>query len=341
MRERRKTIAILRGGKDDYSRSMRNGANIIISLSRYQDLLEVIDVVLDEKGDWFERGVPSDAHKVFSKSDFYIDLTSNKNADYHDLAQKLDVKPVFRDNHISTPNRVNSRRILNQIGVSVPKFILIRDLQSLKPGLEEAWNRFQTPLVVKEVSHEFNRKSIITYSFLEAFDKAKNILKNGREVLLEEHVDGRYISVAAIPNYRGENIYIPTPAEIFNHEGDRIIRDRAIRGKYLPDHICDKRCMIHAEENLKKQIRKTVEEIYQTFLFENQALVDLAIIEKKVPGKPRGHSHDYIIKVLDIHTSPSIFEDSRLDFILKSSGIDIGQFILDKMDKIEEEELIY
>lgn len=341
MSHRRKTIAVIRGGKDDYSRSMRNGANIIISLSRYQDLIEVIDVVLDERGNWFERGIPSDTHKVFSKADFYIDLTSNKNEDYHALAQRLEVKPIFKDNHISTPDRVNSRRILNQIGFSVPKYILIRDLQSLKAGLEEAWNRFQTPLVVKETKHEFNHKSTITYSFLEAFDKAKEILKEGREVLLEEHVDGRYVSVAAIPNYRGENIYIPTPAEIINHKGDRIVRDKIIKEKYLIDHVCNKRCLIHAEENLKKEIRKTVEEIYKTFLFENQALVDLAIIEKKVSGEKTGHKHDYTIKVLDIHTSPNIFEDSRLDFILKSSGIDIGKFILDKMDKIEEEELIY
>ncbi|MEA4910530.1 hypothetical protein SDC9_07990 [bioreactor metagenome] len=341
MLERRKTIAIIRGGIDDYSRSMRNGANIIISLSRYQDLIEVIDVVLDEQNNWFERGIPSDAHKVFSKADFYIDLTSNKNADYHALAQKLDVKPIFRDNHISAPNRVNSRRILNQIGVSVPRYILIRDIQSLKPGLEEAWNRFQTPLVVKEVRHDFNHKSIITYSFLEAFDKAKQILKFGGEVLLEEHVDGRYVSVAAIPNYRGENIYIPTPAEIINLKGDKMIRNRLVREKYLVDHVCDKKCLIHAEESLKKEIRKTVEEIYKTFLFENQALVDLAIIEKKTPNRHGKHSHEYSIKVLDVHTSPNLFEDSRLDFILKSSGIDMGQFILEKMDKIEEEELIY
>lgn len=341
MMQRRKTITIIRGGKDDHSRSMRNGANIIMSLSRYQDLIEVIDVTLDEENNWFERGVPSDAHKVFSKADFYIDLTSNKNEDYHTLAQKLDVKPIFRDNHISTPSRVNSRRILSQIGVSVPKYILIRDLQSLKVGLEEAWNRFQTPLVVKESKHEFNYKSVITYSFLEAFEKARQILKRGGEVLLEEHIDGRYVSVAAIPNYRGEDIYIPTPAEIINMKGDKVVRGKFIREKYLVDHICDKRCLIHAEESLKKEIKKTVEEIYKTFLFENQALVDLAVIEKKSQDRGRKHTHEYIIKVLDIHTSPSLFEDSRLDFIFKSSGIDMGQFILSKIDKIEEEELTY
>ena len=64
-------------------------------------------------------------------------------------------------------------------------------------------------------------------------------------------------------------------------------------------------------------------------------------LKKRSLDKGRKHTYEYTIKVLEVHTSPNLFEDSRLDFILKSSGIDMGQFILDKIDKIEEEDLIY
>lgn len=341
MSSRKKTIAILRGGKDDYSRSLKNGANIILSLSRYGDLVEVTDVILDNENNWFEKGIPSNPHKVFSKADFYLDLTSNVDEDYHELAKKLDVEPVFRDNHVSTPNRVNIKRILNQLNVSVPKYILIRDKESLRAGLTEAWNRFQVPIVVKEATHEFNEKSLITYSFLEAFEKARNILVRGKEVILEEHIAGKYVSVAAIPDYRGESLYIPTPAEIINTESfSKTFSDKIVQNRYLPDHVCDKRCLLHIDESLKNEIRNLTENIYRTFALDRHALIDLAISEIKPKGE-RGQKPIYTIKVLDIHTSPSLFEDSRFDFILKNSGVDIGRFIIDKMNKLEEEKMIY
>lgn len=341
MSQRKKTVAILRGGRDDYSRSLKNGANIILSLAKYQDLTEVIDVILDTDNNWFEKGIPSDPHKVFSKADFYLDLTSNKDEDYHDLAKKLDVEPIFRDNHVSTPNRVNIKRILHQLNISIPKYILIRDRESLKAGLTEAWNRFQIPIVVKESSHEFNEKSLITYSFLEAFDKAKSILEKGKEVILEEHVGGKYISVATIPDYRGENIYIPTPIEIINTEAmAKVFCEKAVQDKFLVDHICDKRCLLHIDDSLKKEIKHLVEDIYRTFALDGHALIDLSISEIKSSGS-RKQKPIYTIKVLEVHISPSLFEDSRFDFILKNSGVDIGKFLIDKMDKIEERRMIY
>ena len=92
----KRTIAIIRGGPSDHLRSMKNGASVIISLSKYLDLIDVIDVSLDKDNNWFEKGVPSDPHKVFSKADFYIDFTNNKFSDYHNLSRKLNVKPIFK-----------------------------------------------------------------------------------------------------------------------------------------------------------------------------------------------------------------------------------------------------
>ena len=51
----KKTIAVLRGGKEDYYRSMKSGANIILSLSRYPEEVDVIDVAIDEDENWFEK----------------------------------------------------------------------------------------------------------------------------------------------------------------------------------------------------------------------------------------------------------------------------------------------
>ncbi len=236
---KRKVIAVLRGGNKDHTRSLKNGTNVILSLERYKDEIDVIDVILDKDNNWFEKGVPSDPHKVFSKADFYLDLTDNKEEKYHDLAKRLQVLALFEDLHVSSiSNRITTKRILNQLNVSVPKYILIRDKQSLRIGLQEAWSRLLTPIVIKESNHEFNEKSLVTYSFLEAYNKAKEILDKGGEVLVEEHIAGKYISVAALPDYRGESLYIPTPAEVYHTEAiAKALTEKLVQDKYLPDHL--------------------------------------------------------------------------------------------------------
>lgn len=329
-------IAILRGGQKDYFRSMKNGASAVLSLGRYGDMVDVIDVVLDEKNNWFEKGILSDAHRVFSRVDYYIDLTSNKNLDYHHLSKKLNVKEVFESRFVSNLNRINTRRILEQIRLDMPRYIVIREKENLSQKLKDIWSKFHTPLVIKESDHHFNKKSFLTYSFTDTLKKINDILGAGGEALLEEHVSGKYISVVAIPDYRGEDIYVSTPVEIINLEAkNRILGDKVIKEKYLIDHSHEKRSLIHINENIKKDIKNIISDIYKILLIDRHALIDLALIEDK------DNKNDFNIKVLDIHTNPNIFEDSRFDFILQNSGIDLGKFILDRIEKMEEEDLVY
>lgn len=336
--KKKKTIAVLRGGNTDHHRSMKSGANIIVSLGKYNDLINVIDVVIDAEDNWFEKGIPSDPHRVFSKADFYIDLTNNKNSDYHNLASKLEVKPVFKNEFASTLSRVNIKRILNQLDIDTPRYVVMRDKNNLEHKLKDIWSRFHTPIIIKDADHHFNSKSLMTHSFVEALKKAKQILDRGCDVIVEEHAHGKYISVAAVPDYRGENLYIPTPAEIINIDMKyRAVGDKVLHDKFLLDHSHDKRSITYLDDNLKREVRKLVEEIYNSLFLDYHTLIDLVLIE----DKNKKDKHHYMIKVLELHTMPHLFEDSRFDFIMKNSGVDIGKLILDRVQKLEEEALVY
>lgn len=345
MTKTRKSIAILRGGKDDHIRSIKSGANLIVSLSKYQDILDIIDVILDKDNIWFEKGIPSDPHKVFSKVDYYIDLTNNKDADYHNLSERLNVKNIFNSQKIHLFDRINVRRILNQINISMPRHIFIRDIKNIEQNLKEIWNKFHTPIVIKESNHHFNKKSILTHSFHEALREVKDILSSNGNVIIEEHCNGKYISVVAIPNYRGEDIYIPTPSEIINLDAKRsIIKDRFLIDKYLLDHNHEKKNLIYINDELKNKIKNIIQNIYNTLMIEDYVLIDLALIENKVSKNDNINDKkniDYTVKILDIHANPHLFEGSRFDFILKNSGIDLGRIIIDKIEDLEEKEKIY
>ena len=334
--KKKKTIAVLRGGDNDYHHSMKSGANVLLSLLKYGDEASVIDVVIDEKGNWFEKGVPSDAHKVFSQADYYIDFTNNFFGDYHKLSKKLDVKHVFKNDMIQILSRVNIKRILNQIGFDSPRYVVFRDDKNLENNLKEIWSKFHTPVVIKDGRHIANHKSLLTYSFLDAYKKIKDILKNKSEAILEEYVDGKYVSLAVMPNYRGEDFYIPTPVETINAEaGTRFIQGKELRDKYLIDHSHHKLAMTHIDESLKKKLKTISYDIHRSLSLDHHILIDLCLSPKK------GKKNDFDIKVIEIHTNPHLSDGSRFNFILENSGVDIGRFVLDRIDIMKEEDLLF
>lgn len=330
---KKRSIAILRGGKEDYYKSMKSGANIILSLSRYPEEISVSDVVVDENGNWFEKGIPSDAHRVLSQADYYIDLTKDYTGSHHNLSKKLNVKQILENDFHRVLSRVNVRRILSQLGYDTPRYFVFRENKNIENDLKTLWNKVHIPVIIKDGDNTKNSKSILTYSFLEAYKQIKKIVNRGGEAILEEHLEGEYISVAAIPNYRGEDLYFPTPIEtVYLPSNPRVVQGKTIKDKYLIDHDHHKRSMTHMDSSLKKKLKEIIEEIHTSLSFDHHILLDLCL--KKKDG-------EYVIKILELHTNPHLFDDSRFDFILRNSGIDMGKFIIDRIEILEEGDKVY
>lgn len=333
----KKTIAIIRGGKEDSIRSMKNGANIIVSLSKALEEVNVLDVVIDDNLNWFEKGIPSEPHSIFSKSDFYIDFTNNKNVKYKTLAEDLGVKDLFSLKETFHLNRLTIKRILEQLNINTPKYKVIREKRNLLFELKSIWNVFHTPLAIKETEHNFNKKSLLTYSFIEAYKKIEEILDEGREVLIEEHIKGKAISVAVIPNYRNQDIYIPPIIENINIKLGEINPSRVkLYERCLIGHDCEKKVLVNLEKELKESLINTSKTIFETLFLKRYILVDFVLKEFKSKS---GIVHIPI--VVDIHINPNIFEDSKMDFILKNGGVDLGRFIIDRIEKLEEDKKIF
>lgn len=330
---KKKSIAVLRGGKGDYYKSMKSGANIILSLSHFPEEVSVVDVAIDENGNWFERGVPSDAHKVFSKADYYIDLTKDYTGTHHDLSKRLDVKQILENDFNRVLSRVNVRRILDQLGYDTPRYVVLRESKNLENNLKTIWGKFHIPVVIKEGDNTKSSKSLLTYSFLEAYRKIKEILDRGGEAILEEHLEGEYISVAAIPNYRGEDLYVATPIEtMYMSDRPRVVQGKTIKEKYLIEHDHHKKSLTHIDISLKKKLKEIIQDIHTSLSLDHHVLLDLCL--KKKDG-------EYSVKVLELHTNPHLFDDSRFDFILKNSGVDMGKFIIDRIEILEEGDKVY
>ncbi len=330
---KKKTVAVLRGGKEDYYRSMKSGANIILSLSRYPEEVNVIDVAIDENGNWFEKGIPSDAHRVFSQADYYVDLTKDYAGTHHNLSKKLNIKQILENDFQRILSRVNVRRILDQLGFETPKYVVFREDKNLENDLKTLWGKFHIPVVIKEGDNTNKSKSLLTYSFIEAYKKIKEILSRGGEAIVEEHLEGEYVSIAAIPNYRGEDLYVSTPIEtMYLSSTPRVVQGKTIKDKYLIDHDHHKKSLTHMDQSFKKKLKDIIGELHSSLSLEHHVMLDLCL--KKKDG-------NYNIKILELHTNPQLFDDSRFDFILKNSGVDMGKFIIDRIAILEEADKIY
>ena len=330
---KKKSIAVLRGGKEDYHKSMKSGANIILSLSRYPEEVSVSDVVIDENGNWFEKGIPSDSHKVFSQADYYIDLTKDYTGSHHNLSKRLDIKQILENDFNRVLSRINVRRILDQLGYETPRYVVFRDVKNLENNLKTIWSKFHIPVVIKEGDNTKNSKSLLTYSFLEAYKKIKEIISKGGEAFLEEHLEGEYISLGAIPNYRGEDLYVSTPIEtMYMSTTPRVVQGKSIKEKYLIDHDHHKKSLTHIDSLLKKKLKEVIEEIHSSLSLDHHIMLDLCL--KKKNG-------EYNMKIIELHTNPHLFDDSRFDFILRNSGVDMGKFIIDRISILEEGDKIY
>lgn len=340
---KKKKIAILRGGQKKYEKSLKSGFTILRALSKYIDEIDTIDIFIDKDGNWFEKGIPSDAHRSLSKVDYYLDLTFDHFGNHHALAKKIDLKHISKNQYISISSRSNLKRIIEQMSLdknifSLAKYKVLRNIKSLDTDLKEIWRTFHMPIVIKNDNIFDDEKSILTFDFNEAKNKIKSILEKGDSALIEEHEDGTFLSISLLPNYREEEYYVSIPIEILNKDAkhrkiiNKDLEEKIIKEKYLISHEHDKKIFIHNNSKLKKDLKDLIIEIHKTLLLDSHLLLDICLLSQRENDK-------YKIKILEIHLEPHIFEGTRFFESLSASGVDIGKYIIDKIEKIEQENI--
>lgn len=201
-------VGVLRGGKTRSTDSHLSAVEILADL-RLSDH-KVIDITIDETGDWYERGVKTTPAAILPHLDAIINTT--KETEHVPLARKLGVKKVFE----TEPKVDNLRRLLFQLGVKYPSYTVIsKELND--DDMHNLWRKLHIPFVVKSQNRLL--PSLFTYEPKETLEYIKEIQKRGDTPLIDSQVVGRYYHVAAVSNLRGERVYIPTILESFRKYG--------------------------------------------------------------------------------------------------------------------------
>lgn len=294
-------VAVIRGGSEEFGKSLMEGGEVLSSLKKigYQPL----DVLIDKEGNWTANGIPTDAHDVFSRAHTVVDVTRMKEASHHALAKKMGVTLFFsRGNQVHT-DRENLYRLLRMQNIAVPDTVVVRAKAPLPDGLfRDVWSKFHTPLIVRPLTRRTDAESKLITMYPEFENTVRDMHSRGVDVHIMTYRKVPTTSIAVLPNFRNEKLYMPLWVETFAGM------------KEIPKDTSSTRVHFNAPEYRKKQIEDIARKVYEAAGLEGPAVIDI------IP-----HANKYI--VVNIEERPTLTKDSRFSKALSSTGVDIGQYI--------------
>ena len=300
------TIAVIRGGNVRHGASLEEGVVFLKSLTSLG--YEPIDVVIDKEGNWNHRGIPTDAHAIFTTTDGYVDTTRMHNAPHHALAKKMGIMNLFPHATIlGEGDRETTYRILRQRGVDVPDTFTIRASAPIDIHfVREMWGKFHTPLLVRPIVRKEGLPAKLVRSFKDLFESITAHHENKTDVHVLTYTHTPVFSIAVLPQYKNESWYTPLPVKVFP-EKDEVPHARLTVYHYTKGE---------AEE--KSAIRGTAVDVVQALDLKSPVCIDI-IKSKK----------GYV--VVNVDTNPSLREDGRFMQSLATTGTDIGHYVQSRL----------
>lgn len=293
-------IAVLRGGVTCTEESLRDGAEVLRSLTSLGYV--PLDIVIGRDGEWVHKGLPTDAHYIFTRAHYVVDTTRDKKASYKLLAKRMGVELILSHDHVAEMDRETMYRLLRQQGIATPQTQIIRTSSSLTPqALKRTWQVFHTPLIVRPLSRDYGSSKLIRH-FHDLDTTLHDFQSRGIETHLFTYSPKNTVSLAVLPSFRGSDVYTPLPIETFVDKNS------------LPQSIHPIRATFQMGEERKEHLRRVVTDAYRALDLHGHALVDL------IPYKDT-------YMVVNIDTEPSLRKDGRFMQSLATTGVDIGQYI--------------
>jgi hypothetical protein len=207
-------IAVLRGGKQDFSLSLEEGQEVLKSLSKLG--YKPLDVVIDKEGNWTSQGLPTDAHAIYTRAHTIVDTTRDRKSPHIALAHRMGVSLLFSKANDVHMDREDMYRLLRMQGFKVPETIVVRAKAPLQPSLfRDVWATYHTPLMIRPLARHADATSKLITMFPEFEKSIRDYHARGIDVHVLTYKKVPTSSIAVLPNFRGEKLYTPLWVENF------------------------------------------------------------------------------------------------------------------------------
>lgn len=294
-------IAVLRGGKKDFQNSIKEGLEVLQSLTKLG--YHPLDVLIDNEGAWTSKGKPTDAHAIFTKAHTVVDTTRSKGEAYQTLAKKMQIPLLFSQANDVHMDREDMYRILRQQGVKVPETFVVRAAAPLKDSLfRDLWTKFHTPLMVRPLKKTDGAPTRLVKLFSDLEKTIREYHAKGVDTHVLTYKKAPTLSVALLPKFRREKVYTPLWVETFNVKNEIPHKESVIR-----PHL-------QAPQKRKDQMQDLAHKVYSALDLTGPATVDVI-----------HYNNEHI--VVNVDTAPSLRKDGRFMQALETTGVDAGHYI--------------
>ncbi len=309
----RTIVGVLRGGtSSEYSLSLKTGAAMMNALP--EEKYETRDILIDRKGYWHHRGVPTTPARALQQLDVVLNALHGgvgEDGTVHRLLERTGV-PYAGAGPMQSAislNKVLARSVLRNAGVRIPNGTSF----SLNDGLNTAEMAHRVhaavapPYIVKPVSDGAASGVRYVKSFVELPDAIADVLDAYGSALIEEYIRGEEATVGVIQGFRGQDMYALPPAHVrrSGHHVERHHHEDGILEHYAPGGFSHN---------------------------QKESLMDIAITAHKVLALSHFSRSDLIVTprgvyLLEVNTNPGLYPGASFPVMLGAVGSSITEFL--------------
>lgn len=212
-------VGVLRGGPSHaHESSLKSGHAILSHLPSERFIAH--DVYIDQQGIWHDRGLPTIPGRVLPTIDVAIIALHGGYGQSGEVQKVLEQFGVpytgadsFHSFHAS--HKVLAKEQAVRAGIRTPRYHFADRSDSAERLAREAVRSFLQPVVVKPVGVGSSASVSFVSGYKPVHDAISSLFAEGaRGVLVEEHIQGREVSIGIVEGLRGEELYALPPMEV-------------------------------------------------------------------------------------------------------------------------------
>lgn len=266
-------VGILRGGKEPhFDFSLNKSKHIIAHINKnLSNKYKIVDILIDKNNVWHCNGIPIAPNDLMNKVDV---VWNTSHSNFSNILSSLAIPNIGISSfyNMLENNRDILRRYVKEIGLNVPRFIIA------PKNAREVFEKFGSPWIIKN-SNEIR--------VIKTFNELEEVITNNKDLIIEEFIEGKVVSVHSLLNFRGQNFYTFPLGDSY--------------GSFSTPE--------------KEKLINLAKELYSYLGARHYLKSDFVLNQR---GK---------VYLLNINGTPDLVEDSHLSRVSRSVGVEIHHII--------------
>lgn len=225
---------VVRGGKGhEYAVSLKTGGTLLRNMP---EGVLAEDILLDQEGVFYYRGVPIELSELAKKVDVVVNALHGEYGEDGKFQRDLDRFGIPYTGSGVYPsvlamNKLLAREYFEQAGLKVPYGIALeRSDEPVESIALRLFRTFPQPSVIKPVSLGSSVGVRVAHTYAEIVEALRHAFSFSHQVVVEEFIRGKEATVGVVQGFRNEPLYVLPPVEVRTHKPGMIDYDTKYTG---------------------------------------------------------------------------------------------------------------